>query len=133
MNYLWKWIYVNLCFFKVFFQVRAIVNLLKFLFCPDHKPIDSDCQKHYPSQLIIKLMYIYQPSKKILLCCRTNSNLITHWASITCNMVKKRGLGLLGLCLFHLSMNFHLWALTPQHTLRNIAENSSCSISSPSC
>lgn len=78
-------------------------------------------------------MYISQPSKKILSCCSNNPNVVTHWALITCNTVKKRGLGFLGLCLLPPSMNFHLWALPRQHTHRNFAKNSSCSISSPSC
>lgn len=56
------------------------------------------------------------PVRKVLSCCRMNSNRIIHWASITCDMVKKRGLELLGLSLFQLSMNSYLWGLTPLPT-----------------
>lgn len=54
--------------------------------------------------------------RKVLSCCRMNSNRIIHWASITCDMVKKRGLELLGLSLFQPSMNSYLWGLTPLPT-----------------
>lgn len=91
---------------------------------------NSDCYKHCPSQPA------FNSERKVLPCCRADSNLITLQVSVTCDMVKKRQLGpQVSICL---TTSESLWSgpHSPPHpyihTLKYIVKNSSSSISSHS-